>query len=89
MLEDVTNNLKKSIEFAKAYCNKHRMIIVRVDVPLHIYHAIKEHYYNLTIDIIPRPIIFDVEQLCGVPIAINTSIKRPQYIMEYNGDEYD
>lgn len=86
MLEDATNNLEKAIAFAKAYCLKNRMILVRVDVPPLVFHALKAKCYNLKPEFNVLS-LFDIEQLCGVPICINHDIKRPQYIMEYNGDE--
>lgn len=86
MLEDATNNLKKSIEIAKAYCAKNRMILVRVDVPPLVYQALKAKCYNLKpeFNVLSR---FDIEQLCGVPISINENIRKPQYIMEMNNDD--
>jgi len=89
MSEDVVNNLKKSIEFAKAYCTENRMILVRVDVPPHIYHALKDHYCNLVNEISIHPCRFDVEQLYHVPIGINKDIKKPQYIMEMSNDDFE
>lgn len=89
MLEDVVNNLKKSIEFSKAYCTKNRMILVRVDVPPHIYHVLKDHYCDLANEILIHPCRFDVEQLCNVPIGINEGIKKPQYIMEMSNDDLE
>lgn len=89
MLEDATNNLKKSIETAIAYCAKNRMILVRVDVPPYIYCALKEHYCNLANEILIHPVRFDIEQLCGVPICINKDIKKPQYVMEMNNGDWE
>lgn len=89
MLEEVkeaTNNLEKAIEFAEAYCLKNRMILVRVDVPPLVYQALKAKCYNLKPEFYALS-HFDIEQLCGVPISINENIRKPQYIMEYNGDE--
>ena len=87
MLEDAINNLEKAIEFAKAYCAKNRMILVRVDVPPYVYSALKAKCYNLKpeFNMVSH---FDIEQLCGVPIGLNRDIKKPQYIMEMSGDDF-
>lgn len=78
------SDLIKSIEFAKAYCSKNRMILVRVDVSPFVYQTLKERCHDL------KPLAnishFDIEQLCGVSIGLNRDIKKPQYIMEMNDD---
>lgn len=84
MSEDVVNNLIKSVEFAKAYCTENRMILVRVDVPPHIYHTLKDHYCKYVNEISIHPCRF-----YGVPIGINKDIKKPQYIMEMSNDDLE
>lgn len=85
MSRNATNKFIKNIRFAKKHCAKNRMVLVRIDVPPSVYIMLRSTLYNLKEFTIENGLLGD---LCNVPINLNTSIKKPQYIMEMTNDDF-